>query len=229
MIPAGYMAKHVVARPDWLQADRVDDVFSVSSCISDDFAGYIPYWKHNGYWLFDSPEVIREVAQEHALDLLDTKLFFYEVYEFEYDENDKLWKSFSPELSFETQVNQPEAKKLEGYDIVTFYDHSSPECSPLSCNALASKIVTNEHCLLPSFERAKELLEDGKIGNSEPGPYRIFAVYSVQWPIQKAPGHVGADGPLGVGAEKAGSLNGFIERPLPPVGRFRRTPLNATR
>lgn len=182
MIPAGYMAKNIVARPDWLKANRVNDVYSVTNCVSDDFADYINYWKHNGYWLFNSPEVIREVSEEHSIDLAGTKLFFYEVYELEYDEDEKSWNQFSPESSFETEVSQPDAKTLEGYDVVTFYVHTSPECSPLSCNSLASEIETNEHCLLPSFENAKELLEEGKFDNSEPGPYRIFAVYSVQWP-----------------------------------------------
>lgn len=182
MIPAGYMAKRVAARPDWLKANHVNDICSVSNCISDDFADYINYWKHNGYWLFNSPEAIRGLVEEYSLDLTDTKLFFYELHELEYDEGEKSWKAFAPDSSFDTQVVQPEIKLLAGYDVVTFYVHTSPECSPLSCNSLASEIETNEHCLLPSLERAKELLEEGRFDNSEPGPYRIFAVYSVQWP-----------------------------------------------
>lgn len=51
MIPIGYMAKHVVKKPDWLQTNQVEDIYSVSNCISDDFADYINYWQHNGYWL----------------------------------------------------------------------------------------------------------------------------------------------------------------------------------
>lgn len=182
MIPVGYMAKHVVDRPDWLKSNHVNDVYSVSNCVSDYFADYINFWKHNGYWFFNSPEIIQELADEHSIVLKDAKLFFYEVYELEYDEYEKSWKPFSSESSFETQVIQPNAKTLEGYDVVTFYVHTSPECSPLSCNSLSVEIDTNEHCLLPSFEKAKELLEEGKFENSEPGPYRIFAVYSVQWP-----------------------------------------------
>ena len=182
MIPVGYMAKNVALRPAWLKADPVVDVYSVSNCISDDFAEYINYWKHNGYWLFDSPETIREIAKEHSLDITNTKVFYYEVYELEYEGDEKSWGPFSPEASFSTKILQPEAKTLEGYDVVTFYCHTSPECSPLSCNSLASEIETNEHCLLPSLEKAKELLEGRKFENSEPGPYRIFAVYSVQWP-----------------------------------------------
>lgn len=182
MIPAGYMAKQVATRPEWLRADRVVDIYSVSSCMSNDFADYINYWKHNGYWLFDSPEVIREVAKENSLVLTNAGLFYYEVHDQEYDEDEKSWKPFAPEPSFKTEIIRPSSKTLEGYDVVTFYAHTSPECSPLSCNSLASEVETNRHCLLPSFEKAKELLEEGKFKNSEPGPYRIFAVYSVQWP-----------------------------------------------
>jgi len=49
MVPAGGMAKRVVARPDWLHAERVSSIYSVSGCISEDFADYINFWKHNGY------------------------------------------------------------------------------------------------------------------------------------------------------------------------------------
>lgn len=182
MTPVGYMAKHLATRPDWLEkAHRVKDIYSVSACISEDFTDYINYWKHNGYWLFDSPKIIGELAKEHSLDISAAKLFFYEAYEFEYDEHEKSWKPFEPDKSFVTEVCEPEEKTLEGFDVVTFCAHSSPECSPLSCNSLAEEIETNEHCLLSSFDTAKELLEDGKFENSERGPYRIFAVYSVPW------------------------------------------------
>jgi hypothetical protein len=36
--------------------------------------------------------------------------------------------------------------------------------------------------LFSSFDEAKAHLERGAFNNSEPGPYRIFAVYSVGWP-----------------------------------------------
>jgi hypothetical protein len=182
MIPAGYMAKHVSIRPDWLKAGHVVDIYSVSDCISEDFADYINFWKHNGYWLFDSPEAIFEVAKENSIDLTNARLFYYEVYELEYDEHHHSWEPFALENSFKTLIVEPDTKQLEGYDIMTFYANVNPECSPLSCNDLAAEIETNEHCLLSSFEKAKQLLEEGKIKHCEPGPYRIFAVNSVLWP-----------------------------------------------
>jgi hypothetical protein len=67
---------------------------------------------------------------------------------------------------------------LEGYDVTTFFVGTSPECSPLSCNCLATEISVNGHCLFDTFEQAVQALEAGKLDNSEPGPFRIFAVYT---------------------------------------------------
>lgn len=179
MIPAGYMAKRVVMRPDWIDAKQVEDIYSVSGCVSREFAKYIDYWQHNGYWLFDNPQVIESLAKEHGLDLAGTRMFYYEVYELEYGEEAREWKPFSPEASFKTNVSKPERSVLAGFDIVTFSVHTSPECSPLSCNSLAKEIKTNRHCLLGSFEEAKAIVETHELPLGEPGPYRIFAVYSV--------------------------------------------------
>ena len=177
MIPAGYMAKHVRKKPDSLQAAQVTNIYSVSPCMSDNFGDYISSWKHNGYWLFDSPEIILAVARENSIDVTPTTLFYYEVHELEFD--GKRWNTFAP--NFPVNVTPPARKKLEGFDVVTFCARSSPECSPLSCNSLADKIPTNAHCLLASFEDAERNLSDGAFNDSEPGPYRIFSVYSVDW------------------------------------------------
>lgn len=181
MIPAGYMAKRIMRAPsDWFKTERVVDIYSVSGDMSDDFADYIEFWKHNGYWFFDSPQAIVDLARDKSIDLDGTKLFFYEVYEFEFDEGQ--WNEFRREPSFKTDVLVPVQKSLEGFDVVTFTARTSAEHSPLSCNGLASEIETNAHCLLASAERAKELLEAGAFKDGEPGPHRIFAVYSVpEW------------------------------------------------
>ena len=153
MIPVGYMAKKVVVGPQWMKAPDVTDVYSLSSCVSRDFAHYIDYWKHNGYWLFDSPGVIVELAREHSLDLTGTTLFYYEVHDLQFEQTTGQWTCFGPEAAFKTSVVPPTKKFLEGFDVVTFYCRTSPECSPLSCNGLASTVRTNRHCLLTSLER----------------------------------------------------------------------------
>ena len=55
MRPIGYMYKRVSAAPQWLNAPRVADVYALSGCVSENFADHINFWRHNGYWLFDSP------------------------------------------------------------------------------------------------------------------------------------------------------------------------------
>lgn len=182
MIDAGYMAKSVSAKPVDLDISGVNDIFSVSSCISDDFADYINFWAHNGCWLFDSPDIILELAKIHAIDLTGMTLFFYQIFEFEWSEQDHAWREFTPESTFPTSVIPPQKCHLEGFDVATFWSGNTAECSPLSCNGLAAEIPVNTHCLISSFDDAKRFLEEGKFNHSEPGPFRIFAIYSVDWP-----------------------------------------------
>jgi hypothetical protein len=177
MRPIGYLYKRVAPRPDWFKAPGVDDIYSLSGCISRDFADYIHYWKHNGFWLFDSPSIIRSLAVEHAISLEGATLFYYEAYELEYDETE--WRPFEPEASFVTNVLLPREKTLEGYDAASFYAGASPECSPLSCNGVAVTVPTNRHCLFRSFEEAMAAIESNVFEGGEPGPYRIIAVYTV--------------------------------------------------
>lgn len=179
MIPAGYMAKRVMSNPDWLKAYRVEDIYSVSGCISKNFADYITFWKHNDFWLFDSPQVIEQVAGEHSIDLAGTTMFYYEVFEQEFDDAKEQWYPYEREPSFTTNVRLVGQKILAGFDVVNSSQNNAPECSPLSCNSLANEIPVNAHCLLPDFETAKQLIETGQFTNSEPGPYRIFAVYTL--------------------------------------------------
>ncbi|MES2820977.1 MAG: hypothetical protein V4812_18535 [Pseudomonadota bacterium] len=180
MVPVGYMYKNVALKPDWLMAEDVVDIYSLSSCVSEDFADYINYWKHNGYWLFNSPLTIEEIAQEHNIDISGATIFYYEVYGQEFDADTESWSNFATEPSFLTDVEIPEKKILEGFDVTTFTVHTSPECSPLSCNSLAATIAVNEHCLFRTFTEAKDALENGYFTDSEPGPFRIFSVYTVK-------------------------------------------------
>ena len=178
MIPVGYLAKRVAQNPYWLNAPAVKDIYSVSGHISADFMDYITFWRHNGYWLFDSPEIILQLASENRVGLDDLTFFYYEAYEQEFDEESSQWLGFEP-ADFPTNVILPTQREFHGFDIVTFSVGTNPQCSPLSCNHLASKIKTNSHCLLESFEKVKRGLESGNFTPSEPGPFRIFAVYTI--------------------------------------------------
>ena len=178
MTPAGYIAKKIHTSPGWLKADTVADIYSVSNCVSAAFCDYIPHWRHNGYWLFDSPDVIRGIATAEKVELSGHKMFYYEVHEQQFNDEHRAWESFGADESFPTDVQVPDEKKLEGFDVVSFFALSAPECSPLSCNHMAESLSVNAHCLLATFDEAKQLIETGRFTGCEPGPYRIFAVYS---------------------------------------------------
>jgi len=179
------MAKRVPRPPGWIAAPQVGDIYSVSDCVNDNFADYIPHWKHNDQWLFDSPEAIKSLSSEISASLEACILFYYEAYEREFA--DKGWKQWTPESPASGNLVPPVSKRLEGFDVVTFHAGTSPECSPLSCNSIADVIPTNSHCLFDSFEEAKARLEDGTFCEAEPGPYRIYAVYTVDWPDSERP------------------------------------------
>lgn len=179
MIPAGYMLKIVLVRPSSIKTDRVTDIFAVSPCCSRNFTDYISYWQHNGFWLFNKPSDMDDIVARKNISRDGLKLFYYEVYERQFDEVDMRWSSFTPEASFVTNVKKPRNARLEGFDVVSFAVGTNPDCSPLSCNALADELPVNAHCLFETFQEAKDALEAGKFNHSEPGPFRIFSVYSV--------------------------------------------------
>jgi hypothetical protein len=179
LIPAGYLSKRVVAAPESIGAPIGADVYSVSGCISESFADYIPFWRHNGYWLFDRPEIIHELAAQREIDLSGTTLFYYEVFEQAYVEDSRSWVPLPADLHAPVDVRPPAAKRLAGFDVVTFSAGTSPECSPLTCCGLAAELGANGHCLFDSFDQARQALESSRFANSEPGPFRIFAVYTV--------------------------------------------------
>ncbi len=178
MIPIGYMYKIVVARPDWLDSPGVVDIRSISSCISEDFVDFVQYWKHNGYWLFDEPRIIEELANTAKIDLSGMTLFYYEAHEDEFDETAGEWRAFAACHGIETDVRAPVDKQLQGFDVVAISLHSDPGCSPLSCNGLATELPTNRHCLFDSFDEAKDALDGGLFVKCEHGPYRIIGVYT---------------------------------------------------
>ena len=180
MIPLGYLAKRISKeRPDWLHAPEVVDVYSVSGCVNDSLAEHSNGWKHNGFWMFDSPADIQAAAVANGIDLKDASLFFHEAYESEFDGDDR--PPILPDAAFGTQVMVPVTSHLEGFDVVTFCDGPNSH-SPLSCNSVAADVKTNQHCLFASFDDAVAALGSDAFDQCEPGPYRIYAVYSVPWP-----------------------------------------------
>ena len=179
LIPAGYLYKLVVPRPEWLGAvGHVENVYSISHCISDNFADYIGHWRHNGCWLFDDPAIMREIAREQGVPLEGATLFYYEIYAEEFDERARAWSPL-PLDPTTMHVTPPSTKQLHGFDVNCASMRNAPECSPLSCNGICAELPVNTHCLMETLEAARAALESGAFDNSEPGPFRIYAVYTV--------------------------------------------------
>ncbi|MEM6431045.1 MAG: hypothetical protein AAF708_17545 [Deinococcota bacterium] len=174
-VPLGYMAKKIADAPEELRQHGVYDIYSLSPCMSDDFTDYVRFWKHNGYWLFNSPADITGVAQLADVSLEPTTLFYYEAYPQEYA--DGIWRAFYPEPSLTTTIVPISTRTHVGYDIVSFYAEAIPECSPLSCNLMATEIPVNQHCLLDDLDDALAYINSGTFDTCEPGPLRIIAVY----------------------------------------------------
>lgn len=112
MIPVGYMHKRVEPRPDGLDAPNVRDIFSVRNCISGDICDDTNFWRHNGYWLFDSPNDMEDLAAEVPIPLEGLVLFFFRLHPSQWVREIDDWDAFSPEESFETRVVQPARSKL---------------------------------------------------------------------------------------------------------------------
>jgi hypothetical protein len=179
MIPAGYLYKRVAARPDWLrEARHVEDIYSISRCISDDFADYSSHWLHNGAWLFDDPAIMEALAHAEGIALDGAQLFYYEIHDHEFNEDTSAWSPLALK-DFPMRVVVPAAKALHGFDVNCASQRNLPECSPLSCNALGTELAVNRHCLMETLEAARAALEQGRFDRSEPGPFRIYAVYTV--------------------------------------------------
>ena len=180
MIAVGYMYKAVAQKPEWLRADHVRDIYSASGCVSEDFSDWLNLWRHNSFWLFDSPRIIEKIAKEHGVCLDAMTLFFYQAYEQQWDIDLKEWMPYAPRSGFPLQIQQPKSSSIAGYDLTSYSNQTNAECSPLSCNHLAERVSVSEHCLLHSFDEAKALVETGALDDCEEGPYRILEVHTVE-------------------------------------------------
>lgn len=179
MIPLGYMWKLIpTERPDWIKAPAVRDVYSVSDCVNDNIEDAASVWRRNGYSFFNAPEDLMSMISADGIRIRGALLFYYEAYELEFDGQG--WCRFKPDECSETSVLVPERKRLEGFDVVAFCDGPNSH-SPLSCNGVAADVRTNDHCLFATEEDALTSLAAGLFADSEPGPYRIYAVYTVDW------------------------------------------------
>lgn len=166
----GFFPKITKPLPEWLGNNSIEEICSVSNCISDGPQNWINQWKHNELGFYNSEEIAREVITEdaHKFDIYAYNLF--PLYCFDDEVESICIQSI--------EGNLPPDYEFLGYDIVTKTVADFFECSPLSCNSGASKYPVNEFCLIADREAAYSVLREiSEDGSYEPGPYYLFEMY----------------------------------------------------
>ena len=169
--PIGYFPK-ITARklPDFLDTG-VEEICSVSTCISEGPPDWIERWLHNELCVFDTPELASRVIPQDGSDVYD--LFAYSMLPVQFIRGS--WQPYSvPQVLAEPT---PSDFVRLGFDVVARLPNSTFLCSPLSCNYMAHEIGANRFCLIEDEARAMELGAIFEAERCEPGPYYIVDVW----------------------------------------------------
>lgn len=170
----GYFPKKTAGPDEWFGGSAVEEVCSVSCCISRGPVNCIEKWEHNDWWVYDSEEV--------AWSVIDDDRTVYDIYAY------KVFPVVFDGAKEESVPVKPAAQhdlsgyEFLGFDIVNRTCDSTFECSPLSCNGGFNHYPVNRHCLIDYLEDAwricREIAAEAKEqGSWEPGPYYLVAVY----------------------------------------------------
>ena len=173
MIPAGYFARRVKPKPDHLPAPAVREICSVSECISPGADNWIASWRHNSLGWFNSIAEAEKVVP--AAERGAYRLFAYRIHPELFRGRHRV----PLELPDDVRPDPlPAGFATIGYDCASRSAAAtlSFECSPLSCNGLASEMPVNVHCLFPTLALAIAGAERFAVEQPEPGDYYVVEV-----------------------------------------------------
>lgn len=179
----GYLAKRVEKRPDWLKAAGVEEICSVSTCISGGVPDAIEHWSHNSLLLYDDEPALNKILQQEP-DPRAYTLFAYKLQP----------RAFGPKSEAAIEMRDlpdragsrpspaalPGAYVKLGYDCVQTEWHTTVAgfgCSPLSCNGMALEIPVNRHCLIDTLDDAIATARTFAREQPEPGVYYVVEVW----------------------------------------------------
>src|SRR4051812_1418733 len=134
-IDGGYFAKIVMLRPEYPRTPPISEVLSVSCCLSAAPAGWMNRWRHNALGWFNT---IDDARAAMTPDPDRYRLFAYritpQVFRDGVAHEQPLPADVRPEPI-------PASFLSHGFDVVSRSrdDSLAFECSPLSCNGLASE------------------------------------------------------------------------------------------
>lgn len=178
----GYFPKRTVKRPDGFAPVSIEEIASVSGCISPAPEGWIDHWLHNPLGFFATEELAWQVAggRGQGFDVYACRIL------------DAAFPPGAPprELSaLEDEIITacalagdpgPGFERL-GWDIAGNWLGWSQsigfECSPLTCNGLASVIATNRYGLIDRLGDAVPAAIRIGAEQPEPGTYYLLEVW----------------------------------------------------
>lgn len=167
----GYLPKRFTPREEWLFAEKVEEICSVSNCIAQRPEGLVQHWKHNDWWLYDSPALAWKLVSSEERG--KQRMYGYLLFPIEFRQGKQSPLNLPPG---EAVALTPDFEKL-GYDVVSLVQGNDFAHSPLSCNHVASGVPTNRYCLLEDLEAALQLAEMCEADGCEPGPYGVVEVW----------------------------------------------------
>jgi len=177
MILCGYFPKLVDTRPVWLAEPRVEEVCSVSNCVSDGPDDWIGRWLHNWLGWFNTVTDAQSIVP--ADEAPRYRLFAYRL-------APSFYRQGHPEpVSLPKDVNPeplPPGFVSLGFDVYSKWMDSilGPEHSPLSCNSMASEFQVNRHCLLATLDDARGAAARFSVEQPEAGDYYVAEVLELQ-------------------------------------------------
>lgn len=183
----GFLAKKVCREVAELAEAGVREICSVSNCISSAASGRIDQWLHNDAGYYNSESDAWRVTPEG--ERAEYAMFAYRVLPVVFGEDgpseDTVYAQEGVGVPIAGEPNLAEYSSI-GYDVGSRNCTPFIECSPLSCNYVATELQVNLHCLLDDLHDAvalAEILGREEIG-AEPGPYYVLEVLRKHSPQQ---------------------------------------------
>lgn len=183
----GYFAKRIVPKPAWIDTPGVIEISSVSTCISKGPQDWIDRWTHNEMWLYAS-EALARAAIAPPERSGDFDIYAYVLLPVIFDARGNRME-YAALTAAERQALEAAARAADpvpgdyerlGIDVAGQdlpFGISGFACSPLSCNALATEMKANIHCLIDTLEDATKAAALIAADQPEPSRYHLVEVW----------------------------------------------------
>jgi hypothetical protein len=177
MVDAGYFAKRIMRRPDYIEPIHIVEICSATLCMSEAPEGWIEHWRHNDLGWFNTIQDAWFVVPEHERP--SYRLFAFRIAETGFRDGGEIALQV-PENVRPDPITSDFAAL--GFDAVSSSNEGvlGFECSPLSCNSMANEMTVNELCLLDTEAAAASAAASFSVGDVEPGDYFVVEVLELR-------------------------------------------------